>query len=160
MNHGAHKARIQHLVDTLSFAKHSPSLRINTSSRLGRAVLDENQLDKFLEKARDLYTNAIKEGLEKTPLVIQDIDTESKEVGIVNSGSVVEKFGRPQQYENLSVELQDDPEIFETKDPNHPKELLKSDHDLMFVLKDLVICSDLPNIANYRFEIVPTNKPG
>ena len=160
MNHGAHKARIQHLVDTLSFAKHSPSLRINTSSRLGRAVLDENQLDKFLEKARDLYTNAIKEGLEKTPLVIQDIDTESKEVGIINSGSVVEKFGRPQQYENLSVELQDDPEIVETKDPNHPKELLKSDHDLMFVLKDLVICSDLPNIANYRFEIAPTNKPG
>ena len=76
MDHRAHKARIQHLVNTLSFAKQSPSLRINTSSRLGRAVLDEYQLDKFLEKA-----NAIKEGLEKRPLVIQDIATKSKEVG-------------------------------------------------------------------------------
>ena len=35
-------------------------------------------------------------------------------MGIINYGSIVEKFGRPQQYENLSVELQDDPEIFET----------------------------------------------
>ena len=151
--------RTRQLIHTLDFARHSFGLSINSSSKLGKAVLDKEELEKFLKNAWELYTNAIKEGLENNHLVIQHTNSSKNNVIIINTGSIVEKFGRP-PLENSEVEPQEDLDLYETADQKHPRELLESDHDLMFVMKDLVVCTELQNITNYRLELEPTCIPG
>ena len=149
--------RTQQLLAILDLAKHSLSLRKNnTSSRLGTAVLGKDELESFLQDAWNLYVNAIKSGLEENYFIIQETCVPNKNVFILNTGSIAEKFGGPRHFHSKVEPL----ESYDQEDPKHPKQLLKSDHDLMFVLEALVVCNKLPNVTNLRLEIEPNCSPG
>jgi len=81
-------------------------------------------------------------------------------VTILNTGSTVEKLGRPRAFSDITMEDENVYPFPETENQNHPKELLKSDHDLMFVLEDLVIHTKPSNQTKYSLEIESTGNPG
>ena len=126
---------------------HSPDFVCScTSTKVKKSVLGKDEEEQFLSDAQNLYVNAIKDGLEKSPFPIYESCSLSTDVRVLHTGSIVEKFGAPRQAKVNAMALDD---------IDHPSKLLQSDHDMMFVLENLVVCNQVPNINNCTLEVKP-----
>ena len=75
-------------------------------------------------------------------------------VDILNTGSIAEQYGRP-HLKSLSCSdlLVDIGQNDDCDDENNAQKRLQTDHDVMFVFKDLVICNVFPNTKNRKLEL-------
>eukprot|EP00092_Neocalanus_flemingeri_P070482 GFUD01086523.1.p1 GENE.GFUD01086523.1~~GFUD01086523.1.p1 ORF type:complete len:510 (-),score=90.62 GFUD01086523.1:100-1572(-) len=159
--------QLQEILDTVR--KRKDFMIHHSSKRMSKARMDEKELERFLQQAHELYANDIKTSLEQTSLNIPSLFRMTNQITILDTGSVPEMLGRPWQFSRSTVGIFQDleliiryPELFAVGDSaiNYPKQILKTDHDLMFVLEDLVICNNFPNVSNCCLEIEPKCESG
>eukprot|EP00092_Neocalanus_flemingeri_P004763 GFUD01005128.1.p1 GENE.GFUD01005128.1~~GFUD01005128.1.p1 ORF type:complete len:527 (-),score=94.85 GFUD01005128.1:95-1675(-) len=153
--------KAQEILEVLDEANHN-FMQNNTSSKIKKSYFNENELKSFLQKAYTLYVNAIKSGLEETCFAIPSVCRENTSITVLDTGSIPEKFGMSVWNISSSVGIVRDHDMIAVDDSQtqDPRTLLKTDHDLMFILEDLIICNNLPNVTNFCLEIEPKSEPG
>ena len=118
--------RTKELIEILDKALLRLNLKTHSSSKLRKSVPRKDELEHFLEKAWDLYTNNIKEGLEKEILLKKyTVPTKHQET-ILNTGNTRDNVDRPRELSDPTTDDENVHQSSETEIQNHPKEDLKT----------------------------------